>query len=120
MMTASSVLFLALLSPAFQGDKPEELIIGKWQGKVKEGDKEFLLTIEFAKDGTFKSEVKLPDAKEPFLIKGKYKVIDGKTLETEATFMGETKKDKDTIKVTKDKLSVTDDKGKTVELTRVK
>src|SRR5262249_52606044 len=106
MTTASSALFLALLTPAFVEDKPEELILGKWQGKVKEGDKEFMMTIEFVKDGTFKSMVKVPDAKDPIVIKGKWKLIDGKTLETEATFMGETKKDKDTIKVTKDKLSV--------------
>ena len=120
MLTAGSVLYLALMTPAYAEDKPEELLIGKWHAKLKEDGKEFEVTIEFAKDGTMKAEFKIPDAKEPVTMKGKYKVVDGKVLETEVTFMGETKKDKDTFKVTKDKLTTTDEKGKTIEFTRVK
>ena len=100
--------------PAPADDKPKDLIVGKWMGK--DGPAE--ITIEFIKDGSLTVQAKAGDQK--FELKGKYKVLDDKNLEVEITFMNETKKEKNEFTVTKEKLTLTDPKGKKQEFTRVK
>jgi hypothetical protein len=51
---------------------------------------------------------------------GKYEVIDEKTIEVSITYMGQTKTEKSTFKVTGDTLELTDSRGKTDRLTKVK
>ena len=75
----------------------------KWQ-PVKEDKHELIL--EFKKDGTLKVEAK----KEGKAIDGKYKFTKDDEMEVEMTFMGETKKETMTVKVTKEELTTKDTK----------
>jgi len=111
---AGIVVVLLTAGNLLAQDKPKDLIVGKWQAKEKVGDKEIVATIEFNKDGTMKVTA------EGFNFEGKYKLVDDETLETEVTIAGQTKKDTDKIKITKDKITLTDKNGKKTELTRAK
>jgi uncharacterized protein (TIGR03066 family) len=94
-------------------DKPRDLIVGKWQ-PAKEDKQE--MTLEFKKDGTLKVEVKKPG----IALDGKYKFTKDDELEVEMTFMGETKKETMTVKVTNEELTTKDSKGKEETFKKVK
>jgi uncharacterized protein (TIGR03066 family) len=96
-------------------NKPQDLIIGKWQGKETQAGKETSGTLEFTKDGVLNIEM------GPLNLKGKYKFIDDKNIETELSFMGQTKKDKLKVdSISNDKMVLVDPQGKKQELTRAK
>ena len=119
MSILTPVLFVALSSPAFADAKPEELIVGKWENKQKENDVEVTTVMEFTKDGKFSIVFNGPG---PTSIgaAGTYKVLDANTLEVEFKMGAMTSKTKGKFKVTKDKLTATDNKGKATEFTRIK
>jgi hypothetical protein len=113
-----SLLLCATLMAPSLADKPEELIVGTWLLKKTQGDVTVEVTITFEKDGTVKGEVKVTGLKDPLPITGKYKLLDEKTIETETTTKGETTRDKGTFTVTKEKLSIVNEKGMTTEFQR--
>src|SRR5439155_19558011 len=96
-----------------KADKPKDLIVGKWQ-PVKEDKHELIL--EFKKDGTLKVEAK----KEGKAIDGKYRFTKDDEMEVEMSFMGETRKDTLTVKVTREALTTKDSKGKEETFKKVK
>ena len=97
-------------------DKPKakDLIVGVWKGKDKVGDKEIEMTMEFTKDGALKMEMM------GLKIDGKYKFADDNNVEVEFSLGGQTIKQKLKVEATKDKLSMTDEKGMKNEFTRSK
>jgi uncharacterized protein (TIGR03066 family) len=113
--TACLVLVVAAAAGAAEEakDKPKDLIVGKWQ-PVKEDKHELIL--EFKKDGTLKVEAK----KEGKAIDGKYRFTKDDEMEVEMSFMGETRKDTLTVKVTREALTTKDSKGKEETFKKVK
>lgn len=110
--TAAAVVLLAAgLAPVHAADKAQDLIVGKWQPTSEEGKE---VTVEFVNDGILKVVAR------GMTIEGKYKFLDDDTVEVELTFMGETKKSKIRVKVTKDELITTDESKKEDKFTRVK
>src|SRR5205807_301621 len=72
---ACAVLFLG--SPAVRGEEAKDLLIGKWEGKEKAGDKELVFVLEFTKDN--KMKVSIPDF--GINLDGSYKVTGPDTIE---------------------------------------
>jgi hypothetical protein len=111
-MLLSTVLCAALFAPAAEDkpkdDKAADLIVGKWVCKDSPLGE---INFEFTKDGTFTEYVGLSG-------KGKYKVVNEKTLELTYMFDdGKSKTYKKKLTVTKDKLTLEPGyagKGKTV------
>jgi uncharacterized protein (TIGR03066 family) len=119
MATLHSVLFAVLLAPGAADAKLADALIGKWQGVLKEADgAELQLKVEFFKDGTLKAEMKHGD--DVRKQDGKYKVIDEKTLETAIKTGDKEEVEKVTVVLDKDKLTVTNSTGRSVELMRLK
>ena len=117
-LAGCAVLFLAV--PASGDDKQaKELLVGKWEAKVKSGDKEATLLLEFDKDG--KVSMKVTGGEKEFTFTGKYKVIDENTLELMTTVNQKTMTDRSKFKVTKDSLELSDKSGgKPTTFTRAK
>jgi len=65
------IVLLVLLAPAKAADKPQDLIVGKWETQLDNK----MASWEFKKDGTFKG------TEGDDSVVGKYKFIDDKTLE---------------------------------------
>ena len=85
-LTALCVLLcVAAWAPLFAGDKPKDLIVGKWEPAEK---KEMGATLEFLKDGKLKVSVGTIN------VDGTYKFVDDTNVEVEMTFMGQTQKEK--------------------------
>jgi uncharacterized protein (TIGR03066 family) len=99
-LTVLALLALAV-TPALAADKPQDLIIGKWQP----ADAKEKANLEFLKDG------KLKIGSEQFMLDGTYKFLDDKTLEVKISFMGQEKAVKLNVTVTKDELT-TQETGK--------
>jgi uncharacterized protein (TIGR03066 family) len=95
------------------GDKPKDLIVGKWEPAEKNA---MTPTIEFTKDNKLK--ISVPQAN--LTVEGTYKFVDDNNVEVEISFMGQTQKEKLKVEVTKDSLTTTDSKGKNDKFTRAK
>jgi uncharacterized protein (TIGR03066 family) len=93
-----------------KGDKPQDLIVGKWTPVNEEKVK---VVLEFTKDG--KISVK---AGGMAVNEGTYKFATDDKLEVE--FTGEAKKETLTVKVTKDELTTTDSTNKKETFKRMK
>src|SRR5262245_3591145 len=97
---------LVFVAPAPAADKDKDkddskkLLVGKWETKQKFRDMEIKIQAEFTKDG------ELIFSFGQNKIKGKYSVVDEKTIETEMTVQGKTMKEKVGYKVTKDTLEL--------------
>jgi len=109
---AAVLACLALLAGAnfASAQKPEELIIGKWEL----ADPKEKMTVEFQKGGKLLLEA--PMVK----FEGTYKFLNDTEMEVALTFGGETKKEKLKVKVTKDELITTDSENKVDKFKRVK
>jgi uncharacterized protein (TIGR03066 family) len=111
------VLGLSLVATA--GGETAKNLVGVWKAKPTE-EKGIPpgATLEFTKDGKLKFQAKFGD--KDFNFGGSYK-LDGKKLTVTIEFApGKEKTDNLTIKsLTKDTLSVEDNKGKVTEFTRV-
>jgi uncharacterized protein (TIGR03066 family) len=116
-----SVLALGLLlAPARaddkKGDKPKDLIVGKWvPEKVEKGQEG---SLEFTKDG--KIVAKFTADGKTIEFGGTYKFTADDKMEIELEFMGQKKKETLTVKVTKDELITTDEKDKKETFKRAK
>jgi uncharacterized protein (TIGR03066 family) len=120
MTLLTPVLYAALLAPVV-ADKPEELILGKWTHTGKVFGNEITVTLEFTKDGNLNTEWTQPMAKDSLKFTGKYKVMEGKTLEvTQMGPKGEEKTGSGSFEVTQDKLTLVDKKGTKTEFIRAK
>jgi uncharacterized protein (TIGR03066 family) len=96
--------------------KPQDLIIGKWEGTEKMGDKDVNVTVEFVKDGTMNMTMVVAGVNVS--MPAKYKFTDDKTFEVEMTPPGATKSEKEANKIEsidREKLVFVDSKGKKVE-----
>src|SRR5262249_13481734 len=104
MLVAAAVLVLAG-SQAFADAKSdaEKALMGKWETKQKVGEKEIKAELNFDKDGKLAMKVNMGPGMD-LNFDGKYKVIDEKTIEVTITFMGQTRTEKSTFKVSKDTL----------------
>jgi uncharacterized protein (TIGR03066 family) len=112
-----AVALLAFLVSACSS-KPQDMIVGKWQGKQQEGGITVDLTIEYNKDGTLKASGEAMGMKMEGT--GKYKFLDDNNVEQEITMMNKTQKEKVKVAFNKDKMTQTDEKGKSVEFTKAK
>jgi uncharacterized protein (TIGR03066 family) len=101
------------LTAARAADKPEELIVGKWAPAKAKG------TVEFTKNGKVVLTGKDDDGKA-FEVSGTYKFVGDDALEVVLTVQGESKKDRLTVKVGKDDLSLTDSKKRTETFKRAR
>jgi uncharacterized protein (TIGR03066 family) len=115
-MGAVCLLILAGLPGTFADDpKPKDAIVGKWictEGETKDA------LVEFTKDGVVKVSLKLGDQDLKF--EGKYKFLDDDNIEVEITAGGETHKEKNKVKISKDDMTLTDPKGKEEKFKRKK
>jgi len=111
MLAVGVVLCIAVGTPLVAADKPKDLIVGKWEPTEK---KDQTPVIEFTKDGKVKISI------QQLKIEGTYKFLDDNNMEVETTFMGQTKKEKMKVEVTKDELTTTDPKGEIEKFKRVK
>ncbi len=101
-------------------DKPQDLLVGKWKGKEKMDDGTSAdLVLEFTKDGKMKHITEPPKPSPPVTLEGTFKFLDDTSIETEIRIGNASLKEKQKIVVTKEKLTETDEKGKTTEFTRV-
>jgi len=100
-------------------DKAEDLIVGKWTHTAKKDNSEIVVVLEFLKGGDVTVELKLSTTTQPEKVKGKYKVLDDKTLEIEVTDMGRSKTDKGEFLLSKDRLTLVRKDGGKTEFTRV-
>ncbi len=96
--------FLALMLPAC-GSKPQDLIVGKWETTDLAGKS---MVGEFGKDGT----VSMPIPLVGLRVDGKYKWTDDAHIEMEFNTGGLNRKETRKVEVTKETLTLTDDKGK--------
>jgi len=99
---------LAFLLPAC-GSKPQDMILGKWEttdigGKVVVG--------EFSKDGTVSWPVPLIGIR----VDGKYRWTDDQHIEMEFGQGGLQRKENRKVEVTKETLTLTDDKSKNTQI----
>src|SRR5262249_45482932 len=90
--------------------KPQELIIGKWETTDPLGKTQIA---EFAKDGNTSWPVPFTALR----VDGKYKFVDDKHIELELPGTGKMQK---SVEVTRETLTLTDDKGKAQIYKRVK
>src|SRR4051812_20203119 len=98
MTLLTPLLYVALTAPA--ADTSAEQILGKWTHTRKEDKAEITVTLEFTKGGDVTVELKT-GALEATKVKGKYKVLDDKTLEIETLdLMNKPKSDKGEFSVT--------------------
>jgi uncharacterized protein (TIGR03066 family) len=107
------VLLTCLGSDQARADakETEALLLGKWE-MVSDPGKAVNSNVEFTKDGTFTLT-----AGKGFTIKGKFRVLDGKTIEVELPKGKDPKEveaSKATIEVTRDALTITAQGGKKV------
>ena len=114
------VALLLFAGPALADAKDDaaKALVGKWEMKKKMGDVELKGVLSFEKDG--KLSMKMDFGGMNITAEGKYKLIDGKTLEVTLTFMGKTKTDKSKFKISGDTLELIDPNGKAEKFTRVK
>jgi uncharacterized protein (TIGR03066 family) len=112
--TCAALLLLAGSTPLFAADKPKDLILGKWE---MSRDKQ-KISLEFAKDGILK--VRLTNDDKNTDVEGKYKFVDDDNMEVELVYMGDTKKEKLKVVVTKEELTTTDGAGKKETFKRTK
>jgi uncharacterized protein (TIGR03066 family) len=106
-----ALLVICGLSGCGGSNKPQDLIVGKWEMKEKMGDKEITGTSEFTSDGNVKVDMM------GIKMEGKYKFIDDKTIEVS---MGGQKEKNKIDSITKEKMVLIDPKGKKAEFTRAK
>jgi uncharacterized protein (TIGR03066 family) len=109
--TLIAVVVLSTLASAGAQDKdkakPKDLIVGKWE-PADDGGKG--IVIEFTKDGALRFSYK------DQTFDGKYTFLDDDNIDVELTALGQTKKTKMKVKVTKDELiTIEDSGGKTKE-----
>jgi uncharacterized protein (TIGR03066 family) len=105
-------LFLAPLQAA---DKPQDLIVGKWERK----EDKVSVILEFTKDGKLKVKATGPDG-QTFEISGTYKFTADDKMDVEMTFNNEKKNESLKVKVTKDELTTTDSSNKAETFKRSK
>jgi uncharacterized protein (TIGR03066 family) len=115
LLSCAALFLLTGFAPLLAADKPKDLIMGKWE---KEQDKQ-KVTLEFAKDGILKVHLAGNDGTN-IDVNGKYTFVDDDNMEVEVTYMGETKKEKVKVAVTKEELTTTDGSGKKETFKRVK
>jgi uncharacterized protein (TIGR03066 family) len=119
-LVSGLVLVLLCASTISADDKAEtmKLLVGKWETKRKLGEREARGEMEFTAAGKVTMKVKRDKGDATFL--GTYKLIDAGNIEiTFMTIAGDTT-DQSKIKVTKETLELTDKKGQTRQLTRLK
>jgi uncharacterized protein (TIGR03066 family) len=88
-----------------KGDKPKDLIVGKWKHE-SENAKD--ITLEFTKDGKILIKGELDG--NVVNATGSYKFVADDKMDIDIEFMGEKKQETLTVEVTKDKLTTTDGK----------
>ena len=86
-----------LAAPSFAADKPQDLIVGKWQPK----DTPQKATVEFMKDKKLKIYTD-----ESFSFDGTYDFINDTTIQIKVPFGGQDKVSKLKITITKDELTI--------------
>jgi uncharacterized protein (TIGR03066 family) len=91
---------LLLFTPIFAQEKTADLLIGRWEGKGKEGDKEITLVLEFTKDN------KMRMSWEGATAEGTYKLNSETEIEITVSYMGETTTGKSTVTVDKEALTI--------------
>ncbi len=121
MLRVAPLLVVAVVAlafaPALAADKPQDLIVGKWQpADAKDQGK---ATIEFLKDG------KVKIVADQFSIDGTYKFLNDKEMEVKLNYGGEEQTQKLTVAIdkAKDELTTTtmlDNKEKKETFKRVK
>src|SRR5438128_451472 len=89
-------LLAVAVRPALAAEKPQDLIVGKWQPS----DAKDKATLEFLKDG------KLKITSDQFTVDGSYKFIDDKTMEVKIAFGGQEMAVKLKVTVAKDDLTM--------------
>src|SRR5438552_2726200 len=99
-----AVLLIAL-APIAAADKPQDLIVGKWNLMAADKDAPEV-TIEFAKDGKLHL-ILSKNGKEQKRFEGTYKFIDDANLEVILERDGKKDTEKSKVKVTKDELMIT-------------
>jgi uncharacterized protein (TIGR03066 family) len=112
--TCAALLLLAGSTPLLAADKPKDLILGKWE---MSRDKH-KVSLEFVKDNVLK--VRLTTDDKNIDVEGKYTFVDDDNIEVELVYMGETKKEKLKVVVTKEELTTTDGAGKKETFKRTK
>jgi uncharacterized protein (TIGR03066 family) len=115
-MRKVSLALLVCLLPLFAacgGSKPKDLIIGKWEAA---DEKEKGVSMEYKPDGT------LTVSMGPIKMDAKYKFTADEDMEVEMNMPGlkEPIKQKLKVKVSKDEMSTTDEKGKVDKFKRAK
>ncbi|MFL5343066.1 MAG: hypothetical protein ACJ8F7_23280 [Gemmataceae bacterium] len=96
---------VVLAVPAIAGDKPRELIVGKW-APTNDKTKEYVF--EFTRDGVLKVGHILGDKELAF--EGKYKFIDENTFETAVDYTGAVKKERiKIVKISVDEMTTSDE-----------
>src|SRR5437773_161689 len=100
------VVLLIALAPIAAADKPQDLIIGKWQMDANKAT----ITVDFEKDGKVKVSIK--EGANETKGSGTYKFINDETMEVMLDIDGEKKNEKLKVKVTKDELITTDESKK--------
>lgn len=95
-------LLALVVAPGLAADKPDVLIVGKWQPK----DEKAKVVLDFQKDNKLKIS-----ADESFSFDGTYKFVNDTTLEIKIAFGGQEKVTKLKVTITKDELT-TQEEGK--------
>ena len=110
---------VALPAVGAEGKKPAtnaEKIVGKWANLQVLGE-----TFEFTKDGKLKATLRAPGTDKPLTIEGTYKVeADKLTITTKGADGKETTETVKIKELTDKKLVAEDDKGRILELKKVK
>jgi hypothetical protein len=99
--------------------KPQDLILGKWQGVSKAGGPELTVTVDFAKDGTVKTVAKVSAGEVPMT--ARYRFVDDHNIELEFTGpTGQVARERNKIEsISRDRLVLSDSQGKKLELKRI-
>jgi uncharacterized protein (TIGR03066 family) len=115
---AAWALALLALAPsalwAADTKKPAELIVGKWEGTRKIGDRDVKMTVQFKKDGML--EVALGES----VLKGTWKLLPDGMLQLSLTRGADTVTNKVKVAVSESELDLTDSAGKTDKFKRAK
>ena len=99
-------------------DDAQKALVGKWNISKQEGGVEVSGELEFTKDGKLNMKMKAGGMELKF--DGSYKLLSDTEMEVTVNIMGTTQTEKSKFKVSGNTLELTDKRGKTEKLNRVK